>query len=257
MVSGIVADIERFSTHDGPGIRTVIFLKGCPLRCAWCHNPECISFEPETLFYPDKCIGCGQCDKGCYAGARVPCGQRMTVDEVMAQIRMDQPYYGELGGVTFSGGEPQCQPEFLDALIDACRREGIHTAIETSMIVLHPEILQKLDLIMADVKVMDDEKHQRFTGVSNRTILEHFRRADELGVPMIIHTPVVPEVNADAQSIRAIRDFVKTLRNVQKLELLPYHPLGVDKGRASGHEERIFTVPSQQLMKELQTYADL
>ena len=257
MVSGVVADIERFSTHDGPGIRTVVFFKGCPLACAWCHNPECISFEPEVLFYPDKCIHCGQCDKGCYAGARVPCGKRMTVDEVMTQILMDKPYYGETGGVTFSGGEPQCQPEFLDALIDACRREGIRTAIETSMIVYHPEVLQKLDLIMADVKVMDDEVHQAFTGVSNRLILEHFRQADGLNIPIIVHTPIVPEVNADRESVTAIRDFVKTLRNAQKLELLPYHPLGVDKGRASGRVERTFSVPSQQLMKELQSYADL
>ena len=255
MVSGIVADIERFSTHDGPGIRTVVFLKGCPLKCAWCHNPECIAFEPETLLYPEKCIHCGQCESGCYTGARVVCGKEMTVDQVMEQILMDRAYYGNLGGVTFSGGEPQCQPEFLSALIDACKKENIHTAIETSMIVIHPEILSKLDLIMADVKVMDDEIHQAFTGVSNGAILKNFRKADELNVPIIVHTPVVPGVNADKESILAIRDFVKTLKNAKKLELLPYHPLGVDKGRASGHLERTFGGDSEQRLNEVKERA--
>lgn len=257
MVSGIVADIERFSTHDGPGIRTVVFLKGCPLRCAWCHNPECISFAPETLFYPEKCIHCGQCESGCYTGAREICGREMTVDQVMQEILMDRAYYGKMGGVTFSGGEPQCQPEFLSALIDACRREGISTAIETSMIVLQPEILAKLDLIMADIKLMDDKMHQALTGVSNQAILAHFRQADALNVPILVHTPVIPGVNADRESILAIRAFVRTLKNACGLELLPYHPLGVEKGRAAGRVERAFEIPSQQLMKELKAYADL
>ena len=257
MVTGTVADIERFSTHDGPGIRTVVFFKGCPMRCAWCHNPECISFETETLFYPDKCIRCGKCADGCYSGARVACGRSMTPDEVLEQILQDLPYYGGEGGVTFSGGEPQCQPEFLEELVEACRGKGIRTAVETSMIVYHPRILEKLDLIIADVKVMDDGKHRQYTGVSNRPILAHLREADGLGVPMILHTPVVPEVNADADSILAVRSFVKTLKSVTAWELLPYHPLGVEKGRASGHEERIFPVPSKELMKELQAYADL
>ena len=257
MVSGIIADIERFSTHDGPGIRTVVFFKGCPLRCAWCHNPECISFEPETLFYPEKCVHCGRCAQGCYTGAREECGREMDVSQVMEQILFDRDYYGREGGVTFSGGEPQCQPDLLGALIDACREGGITTAIETSMIVYHPELLKKLDLIMADVKVMDEEKHRAFTGSGNREILKNIQAADELGVPMIIHTPVIPDVNADRESILAIREFVKKLKNVRKYELLPYHPLGVDKGRAAGRIERRFSVPSNQLMKELQAYADL
>ena len=140
----IIFDIERSAMHDGPGIRTVVFFKGCPLRCRWCHNPESWAFAPQEMYYPEKCIGCGRCAEGCYTGARQLCGQDMTVEQVMAPILADKPYYGAEGGVTLSGGEPQCQPEFLNALVDACRAEGIHTAIETSMAVYHPEILQIL-----------------------------------------------------------------------------------------------------------------
>ncbi|MBO5217973.1 MAG: 4Fe-4S cluster-binding domain-containing protein, partial [Clostridia bacterium] len=128
-VSGIITDITRGSTHDGPGLRTVVFTKGCPLSCKWCHNPECISPEPQTLLYPDKCIGCGMCDKGCFAGAKVKCGREMTVAEVMESVLADRGYYADKGGVTISGGEPMLQRAFTGALVDACKGEGIHTAV--------------------------------------------------------------------------------------------------------------------------------
>lgn len=255
--AGLVADIERFSVQDGPGIRTVVFLKGCPLHCIWCHNPECISFEPETLFYEDKCLHCGQCARGCYAGARVLCGRTMSVSEVMEEIVRDKPYYGSRGGVTFSGGEPQCQKEFLAALAEACRKEGIPTAIETSMIVYEPQILSRLDLIMADIKLMDPDKHLAYTGGSLPRILENIRQADTLGVPILIHTPVVPGINADRQTISAIRDFLIPMKNVIGYELLAYHPLGVAKSKALGRPEPRFQIPGAALMKELKTYADL
>ena len=118
MSKGIVADIQRNSIHDGPGIRTTVFLKGCPLNCAWCHNPECISFTPQIMYYPEKCIGCGYCEKGCFSGARVMCGKEMNLQEVMNEILLDKDYYGEDGGVTISGGEPFAQRSFLNELID-------------------------------------------------------------------------------------------------------------------------------------------
>ena len=175
MIKGIIADIQRASVHDGPGFRTTVFFKGCPLKCEWCHNPECISFEPQILNYPEKCIGCGMCDKGCFAGAKVVCGKEMTVDEVMKEILLDEDYYGNDGGVTFSGGEPFAQREFLNAIIDKCNEYGISCAIETSMIFFDEDILKKLDLVMADLKIWSDELHFIHTGVGNKKIIEQDR----------------------------------------------------------------------------------
>ena len=253
----ILFDIERCGFHDGPGIRTVVFFKGCPLRCVWCHNPESQDFTPQELYYPEKCIGCGRCADGCYTGARQPCGREMTVDEVMAPIRADAPYYGAEGGVTFTGGEPQCQPEFLNQLVDACRAEGISTAIETSMVVYHPHILKKLDLIIADVKIWDEARHRQYVGIDNRPILDHIRQADALGVPMWIRTPIIPGINDTEAEITAIRDFVRTLKNAKKYELLPYHPLGEDKRRAIGMEPTRFLTPTNECMEALRALAAL
>ena len=152
MQKGIVADIQRASIHDGPGMRTTVFLKGCPLRCAWCHNPECTSYKPQYMYYHERCIGCGKCEEGCFSGARVICGKEMTVEDVMKEVLLDRTYYAEEGGVTFSGGEPLAQKEFLSALIDACREKHIHCAVETSLIYYDEDIFKKLDLVMADLK---------------------------------------------------------------------------------------------------------
>ena len=123
----MITEIERFSIHDGPGIRTVVFLKGCPLHCDWCHNSECISFEKQELYYPEKCIGCGKCTEGCYAGARVLCGQEMTPYEVLKEILQDRAYYGETGGLTLSGGEPMAHPTFSKELLRLCKNEDQHS----------------------------------------------------------------------------------------------------------------------------------
>ena len=248
---GIVADIQRASVHDGPGIRTTVFLKGCPLHCAWCHNPECIDYKPQTMYYPDKCIGCGLCDKGCFSGARVICGKEMTVEEVMKQVLLDKDYYGEAGGVTISGGEPLAQREFLCALLDACKVADIHTAIETSLIYYDEDIFRKVDLVMADLKIWNDEVHKQYTGVSNEKIKEHFIRLNQLGVPIIVRTPVIPEIS---QGIENISEFLKQLENVKQYELLPYHPLGGAKRQALGLEADGFSIPSADYMKELEKY---
>ena len=256
-LTALITEIERFSVHDGPGIRTTVFLKGCPLHCVWCHNPECISFEPEMLHYPEKCIGCGKCDEGCYAGARVLCGREMTVEDIMSEILADKPYYGEQGGVTISGGEPLAHREFTLALIEACHREGIHVGVESSLYRFDEEILSSLDLIMADLKIFDDDKHKTYVGIGNEDIKQNLRRADTLGIPMIIRTPIVPGINDTVENISATAEFLRTLKNVTAYELLPYHPLGISKATALGIEMQEFTVPTSTQMEELKKYAHL
>ena len=256
-LTALITEIERFSVHDGPGIRTTVFLKGCPLHCVWCHNPECISFEPEMLHYPEKCIGCGKCDEGCYAGARVLCGREMTVEDIMSEILADKPYYGEQGGVTISGGEPLAHREFTMALIEACHREGIHVGVESSLYRFDEEILSSLDLIMADLKIFDDDKHKKYVGIGNEDIKQNLRRADTLGIPMIIRTPIVPGINDTVENISATAEFLRTLKNVTAYELLPYHPLGISKATALGIEMQEFTVPTSTQMEELKKYAHL
>ena len=256
-LTALITEIERFSVHDGPGIRTTVFLKGCPLHCVWCHNPECISFEPQMLHYPEKCIGCGKCDEGCYAGARVLCGREMTVEDIMSEILADKPYYGEQGGVTISGGEPLAHREFTMALIEACHREGIHVGVESSLYRFDEEILSSLDLIMADLKIFDDDKHKKYVGIGNEDIKQNPRRADTLGIPMIIRTPIVPGINDTVENISATAEFLRTLKNVTAYELLPYHPLGISKATALGIEMQEFTVPTSTQMEELKKYAHL
>ena len=259
MQKGIIADIQRASVHDGPGIRTTVFFKGCPLHCAWCHNPECISFQPQLMYYPEKCIGCGMCQRGCFAGARVLCGKEMTAEEVLKEILLDREYYGTEGGVTFSGGEPLAQKEFLSELIDACKEQGIHCAVETSLVYYEREIFKKLDLVMADLKIWDEEIHKTYTGVSNEAIKEHFKKLNALGVPIIARTPVIPEIKQD---IEQISNFLKGLENVRQYELLPYHPLGESKHTALKAAKKVeeaglaehFTIPDRAYMKEQEKY---
>ena len=251
---GMIADIQRCSLHDGPGIRTTVFFKGCPLHCAWCHNPECIDPAPEELFYAEKCIHCGHCAEGCFSGARVTCGRELTVPQLLAELDGDRPYYGADGGVTFSGGEPMMQPAFLAEAADACRAAGIRTAIETSMLRFDAEILRRMDWIMADLKIWDSDTHRQYTGVPNEVIKENLRRADALGIPMVIRTPVIPEID---QGIPQIAEFAAGLRSVRQYELLPYHPLGDAKRAAMGQPPAPFTVPPKDIMKEWNTYAFL
>ena len=248
MNTGIIADIQRASIHDGSGVRTTVFFKGCPLRCAWCHNPECISFKKEVMYYPEKCIHCGKCADGCFSGARVVCGKEMTADEVLSEIILDKPYYGLDGGVTFSGGESLAQKEFLNECIDRCKENGISCAVETSMIYFDEEIFKKLDFVMADLKIWDSSLHKKYTGVGNEKIIENLKKLNALGIPIIARTPIIPEIN---QQTDKISDFLKKLENVVKYELLPYHPLGNSKRHALGIMDDGFSVPNKEYMKEL------
>lgn len=256
-LKAIVTEIERSSFEDGPGLRTVVFFKGCPLHCKWCHNPECISNEIQMMFYPEKCIGCGMCDKGCFAGARVICGKEMTDEEIFEQILLDKDYYGKDGGVTFSGGEPLIQKVMLKSLIKKCKDAGIHTAIETSLCVFDSEILENLDFVMADFKVFDNQKHKEYVGIDNAIIKENFKKLDKLNVPFLVRTPVISGVNDTKEEIAAISGFLKQLKNVVGYELLPYHPLGVTKQKALGQEPVEFSIPTNSQMEVLRKYADI
>lgn len=252
----VIFDIQRGGLHDGPGVRTVVFFKGCPLRCRWCHNPESWDTLPQELFYPEKCIACGGCAEGCYTGARTMCGAETSVEEVLAPILADRPYYGAEGGVTLTGGEPQLQADFALALTEACHAHGIRVAIETSMALYRPDLLGRMDLIIADVKLWDDARHREYIGVGNAAILENIRRADALGVPMLIRTPVIPTVNDTVEEIAAIRDFVKTLQHAVGYELLPYHPLGLNKARGMGMDMPRYPEPTKEQMEELRQCAN-
>ena len=251
---GMVADLQRCSLHDGPGLRTTVFLKGCQLKCPWCHNPETIAFGPEELYYPEKCIGCGQCASGCFSGARVLCGRKMTVEEVMEEVRQDAPYYGETGGVTVSGGEPLCQPEFTLALLQACRAAGIHTAMESNLCFPSEKarpVFVQLNLLMADLKLWDAQAHKRWTGETNGFVKENLWQAAGMGLPIILRTPVVPGVNDRPEQIREIARFAATLATLQYYELLAYHPLGTGKAIALKRETQCFAQPTPEQMRML------
>jgi len=248
LLRGTVASVQRCSVHDGPGIRTTIFMKGCPLHCAWCHNPETIRFEPETVYHPERCIHCGHCDEGCFSGARVLCGERMSVSEAVGVALMDKAYYGKDGGVTISGGEPTAQSRFVSALLKELRAQGVHTAVETCLFGAWEalaSVVRECDLVMADLKLWDSEKHRCYTGAGNETILRNLSRVNR---PLIVRTPVVGGVNDEDGEIAAIAAFVGKLPTLLYYELLPYHPLGLSKGQ---FEQQRFVTPDGNRMREL------
>jgi len=285
-VKGVVFDIQRFSIHDGPGIRTTVFLKGCHLHCFWCQNPEGINLKPEIMFFPDRCIGCGQClvvcpqgahviregvhvylrekcvvcgkcTETCYAGALVLTGKLMTVDEVMREVLKDKIFYEiSKGGVTLSGGDPVVQRDFSRAILERCKAEGLHTAIETAACCKWEylaTLLPVTDLVMMDIKHLNPEKHREVTGVSNELILENAQRLARTDKPLIIRVPVIPTVNDTPEEIGAIAEFVQSFPNLQYLELLPFHRLGESKYHALGlsYQASRFKSPSRRKMKEL------
>ncbi len=278
MVNGLVFNIQRFSIHDGPGIRTTVFLKGCPLRCFWCHNPEGLRPRLEVQFTPSRCIGCGACVAACphgaqelsaagrvyhrdlcqrcgacvavcYAEALQLTGKTMSAEQVVAEVLPDRAFYENSGGgVTLSGGEPLLQPAFALAILARCKAEGLHTALETTTQTRWAHIeaaLPFVDLFMVDIKHLDPQKHKAATGVSNVRILANIRRLAATGKPIIFRIPVVPTVNATCAEIQAIAGFVGELRRGRadggagvSLELLPFHRLAGDKYASLGLDYR-------------------
>lgn len=242
-VKGRIFDIQKYSIHDGPGIRTIVFLKGCPLRCQWCCNPEGQEFEIHNM---------------AFAGKNKIVGEDVTVAEVLEEVKKDIPYYARSGGgLTLSGGECLCQPDFAIALLGAAKSIGISTAIETTAFAKW-EIVEKYlsvtDHVLMDIKNIDDEKHKYFCRQSNQLILENARKIAENHNDLTIRVPVIPTFNDTEAEISAIAQFASSLPGVKHLHLLPYHRLGMDKYKSLGREyllDDIPLIPDEKMQKLL------
>lgn len=246
-VKGRIFDIQKFSIHDGPGIRTIVFLKGCILRCRWCCNPESQHFRIETMNQNGK---------------QKTMGRDVTVGEVMETILQDMPYYKRSGGgVTLSGGESLCQPEFATALLRTCHDYGIHTAIETTACMPYNIIEQyipHLDLFLMDIKHMDSLKHEEFTTMRNELILDNAKKLARDAKELIIRVPTIPTFNDTDEEIYAIASFAKSLGTVKQMHLLPYHRLGYDKYVGLGREYKMGDIPppTPEKMEHLKAVAE-
>jgi len=284
--TGLVFDIKKYAIHDGPGIRTTVFFKGCPLKCLWCHNPESWQGKAELGFREGRCVGCGQCAEACpneaislvenrpqtdaqkcmlcgrcvdvcMAGAREIIGQNMTAGEVMAEVERDVIFYDQSGGgVTFSGGEPLMQPDFLVALLNRCRALNIHTAVDTSCYA-EPEIVElvaeRADLFLCDLKHMDSEKHKRFTGVGNELILDNIRLISQIVNKIIIRIPIIPGFNDDPADIEATGEFAASIPGVGSINILPFNRGGIEKSARLTSEVKSMAVevPSEEQMRSI------
>lgn len=267
-IVGRIFDIKRFAIHDGPGTRTTLFLKGCSLRCAWCHNPESFSRAKQLMFVEHKCIHCGacfaacpegaltlssdgarryevdrctrcgRCVEACCAAALTMQGRDVTVSEAVYELSKDKPFYETSGGgVTLSGGEPMLQAEFSSAVLEACRNEGMHTALDTSGIALwsaYEAILPHVDLFLWDFKHPRSEEHEKYTGVSNDRILENLRRLCGQGASIEIRIPLIAGINDGESDIEATASILRDLDGITHVEVLSYHALGESKYRQLG-----------------------
>ncbi len=286
-MSGVVFDIQRFSVDDGPGVRTTVFLKGCPLKCKWCHNPEsqskerCVAFyehkclhcgicaqlcdchsikEGRHLFDRTHCVQCGKCAKACPDGALELLGEEMTAEEVLAEVCKDEVFYRNSGGgVTFSGGEPFFQSEFLMELLRLSKQRGLHTCVETCGFTA-PQVLRQaaplVDLFLFDLKETDAESHLRLTGVPLAPILANLKLLHELGAPVVLRCPLIPTLNDRREHLDAIAALAGSMENVLRVDVMAYHTLGISKYRALEMDYELSEIPpmSEDEKKRLTAY---
>jgi pyruvate formate lyase activating enzyme len=285
-VTGIIFNIQKFSVHDGPGIRTTVFMKGCPLNCRWCSNAESVNPMPEPGIIIERCTGCGDCVGTCpenalaisngkviidrsvcnACGVCIPScpeeaitiyGRMVTVDEVLKEVLKDRSFYtGSSGGVTVSGGEPLRQPEFVKVLFRKCKEEGIDTCLDTcgyaSSEALR-DVLQYTDNVLFDLKHMDTDRHREFTGVDNEPIKANAGIVSESKANVLFRIPLIDGVNSEKENIRKTAEFIESLGEGNKVELLPYHRLGIGKYKMLGREYpgKDFEMPDEETIEEL------
>lgn len=281
--TGLISDIQRFSLYDGPGIRTTVFLKGCPLDCKWCHNPETKSYKPQISFSADKCADCFKCVEACPTGTHyiedgkhklnfaacelsgeciTACpndalkiiGQEESIDEVMNVVLRDKDYYKNSGGgLTVSGGEPMNQFTFTRNLLHTAKLNGIHTALETcgfAPLNRFMDIKHLVDLFLFDYKETDTSKHKDYTGVDNKVILENLKKLHDEGANIILRCPIIPGLNDREDHFKGIARLAKELPNLEGIELMPYHDIGRDKAASIGMENEYYNLePATDEMK--------
>jgi len=286
MKNGMIFDVGRYAVHDGPGIRTTVFFKGCPLRCWWCHNPEGQSSELELVYRKSRCTGCGECVKSCRRKAisletqhvslnRENCvvcrdcsrtcpfealsiaGKRMSVNEILEETEKDIAFYDESGGgVTFSGGEPLLQPDFLNALLNECIERDINTTVDTCGFAEYEvidRIRDKVGLFLYDIKTMDDRIHRKYTGGSNEQILKNLEKLAENGGSIVISFPIIPGINDDDKNVARTAKFISSLPNIRQVNLLPYHRAGIEKYKSLGKPYKLNKIrpPANQKIKSI------
>ena len=281
-MTGKVFDIKRYSIHDGPGIRTTVFLKGCSLRCLWCHNPESADPGPELMHWPGRCSRCyacievcpkgaiakdaagavvidrnacdlcGKCAEACLYDAMQMVGREMSVEDVLAEVEKDRVFYEQSGGgLTLSGGDPFVQSAFAEALLEGCRARGIRTAVDTAGFSKNgvlDRMASKTDLILYDLKCMDDARHKELTGVSNVPIIDNLKRLAAGRTEVWVRIPLVLGVNDDDDNIRRTIAFLSSLKTIRRIGILPYHSGGLEKARRIGKEShfRKFETSSEE-----------